>query len=169
MTVLSGAGRASAVRLSGANLASASFARARVPPSLLTPFTIALVLEAQPYARVRLLTPCLLCSSQRVPLQQLQPGGPGVFRRGNISLGVHASSLLWQEETSTEEALASSPFAQWCLAVSKPVLQHGISRRDFFIGGQKALRCFEDPVCENALNFSPAEPRPLRCPKQARQ
>jgi hypothetical protein len=31
--------------------------------------------------------------------------------------------------------LASNPFAQWCLAVSKPVLQHGISRCDFFTGG----------------------------------
>jgi hypothetical protein len=53
--------------------------------------------------------------------------------------------FLWQEERSNEEALASSPFAQWSLAVSKPVLQHGISRRDFFIGGQKALRCFRRP------------------------
>jgi NAD(P)H dehydrogenase (quinone) len=42
-------------------------------------------------------------------------------------------------------SFASNPFAQWCLAVSKPVLQHGISRCDLFSGGQKTLRCFLRP------------------------
>ena len=87
---------------------------------------------------------CVITAPELAPFQHLQPGGRVFFSEGTLSWGA-CIVFLWQEETSNEEALASSPFAQWCLAVSKPVFQHGISRRDFFIGGQKTLRCFRGP------------------------
>lgn len=78
------------------------------------------------------------------PFSIFNPEDRVFFSREHWSRGAYIV-FLWQEERSNEEALASSPFAQWCLAVTKPVLQHGISRRDFFIGGQKAFRCFQRP------------------------
>jgi hypothetical protein len=78
------------------------------------------------------------------PFSTSSPGTRACFPREHWYRGA-GIVFLWQEERSNEEALASSPFAQWCLAVTKPVLQHGSSRRDFFIGGQKAFRCFRRP------------------------
>jgi hypothetical protein len=48
---------------------------------------------------------------------------------------------------------ASNPLAQWRLAVTKPALQHGIRRCDFFTGGCKAPWCLQDPVYESVTLF----------------
>jgi len=50
--------------------------------------------------------------------------------------------------------LASNPLAQWRLAVTKPALQHGIRRCDFFTGGCKHHGACKTPFMRVSLFFA---------------
>jgi hypothetical protein len=65
--------------------------------------------------------------------------------------------------------LASNPRAQWCLAVTKPALQHGFESLRFFHWWPQVREYWQDPVYENVSIFRPLKPSLLRCLNQTRQ